>query len=198
MEKSMDGFESRMIARFRALCRHRAAWAAVCLLMGLAAAGCAKDKVSVAPEGLSEVTIYSLPQGAIVIFDGTERGWTYAQKPLVLKGVPYGWHTIRVSLPTYVLRIDQVRLERPKMDVRIRLSKKSFGRLTVVVDPPGAEVFVDSRYYGKASPAVDVDSLPFGEHTVFVRKKGFLSERRNIVVERQFHRAYRLRLKAKE
>lgn len=194
----MNGFCLKVTLCMEDLCSHRAIWVLTYLLIGLVAVGCGKGKILTAPKGLSVLSIYSVPQGAAISFDGSVRGRAYAQKPLVIKGVPYGWHNIKVSLPSYVSRIEQVWVDRVKTSLRIRLSKKSFGRLTVVVEPSGAEVFVDSRYYGNAAPAVNVDSLPFGEHTIFVRKKGFLSERRSIVVERQFHYSYRLRLKAEK
>lgn len=165
------------------------------ILIGLAAAGCGKGKVFDLPRGAGTVTIITEPQGAIIAFDGSVRGRTYEKQPIVLKGITHGWHTIKATLPGHVPRVEEVRIDGSETEIRIPLSRDTFGRLSVVVDPPGAEVFIDSRYHGMAEPGKDIDSLAFGEHTLWLRLKGFQSEKRTITVERQFHRAYRLRMR---
>ena len=169
--------------------------ALACLLAALAVAGCGKGEISNVKSGMGTVTILTEPQGAVIQFDGSARGWAYAQKPIVIKGVAYGWHTIKATLPGRVPRIEEVRIDGKQTRINLRLEQNSFGKLSVIVDPPGAEVFVDSRYHGLAEPKRDIDSLAIGEHTLWLRLKGFRSERRSIVVERQFHRSYRLRMK---
>jgi hypothetical protein len=166
----------------------------VSLLFGLAAAGCGKGKVFDIPRGTETVTIFTEPQGAIIAFDGSVRGRTYEQQPLVIKGVSHGWHTIKATLPGRVPRVEEVRIDGSETKIRIPISQDTFGRISIIVDPPGAEVFIDSRYYGMAEPGKNIDSLAFGEHTLWLRLKGFRSEKRTITVERQFHRAYRLRM----
>jgi hypothetical protein len=170
----------------------RAPALAACLLIALGIAGCGKGKLLDLNQGSGTLTIATEPQGAVITFDGSNKGWAYAQKPIVLKGVSYGWHTVKASLPGYVPRIDEIDLGSSQVAVRMALSKDTFGRLTIIVEPSGAGVFVDSRFYGAASPVKEIDGLAFGEHTVWVRKKGFRPGRKSIVVERQTHRAYRL------
>jgi hypothetical protein len=167
----------------------------VCLLIAFGAAGCGKGKLLDLNQGSGTLTISTEPQGAVIIFDGSNRGWAYVQKPIILKGVSYGWHSIKAVLPGYVPRIDEMNFGSSLAAVRMALSKNTFGRLTIFVDPSGAEVFVDSRFYGAASPTKEINGLAFGGHTVWVRKKGFRPERKSIVVERQTHRAYHLKLR---
>ena len=172
----------------------RALGLAACLMIVLGVSGCGKGKLLDLNQGSGTLTVTSEPQGAVIRFDGSNRGWTYTQKPVVVKGVSYAWHTVKASLPGYVPRIDEMDFGSSQVALRMVLSKDTFGRLTIVVEPSGAEVFVDSRFYGTASPVKKIDGVAFGEHTVWIRKKGYRAERKSIVVERQTHRAYHLKM----
>ncbi len=174
--------------------RRPASLAAVFLILTLAAAGCGKGALFV-PRGTGSIRIVSEPQGAVITFDGTPRGWTYEKKPVVIKGVVNGWHTVRAVLPGRVPRIEEVEISGGEVSVRIPLDAQAFGRLTIYSNPPGGEVFIDSRYYGVANPKIEVNSLAYGEHILWVRLKGYKSKRHNIIVERQADRAYRVQLK---
>ncbi len=182
--------------------RRGAGWRAALLgLLGaaaLAAGGCGARGDLAGPRETGTIRILSDPQGAAIDFDGVSRGETYDGKPLVLKGVPYGWHNVRASLPGRVPRVVEIDIGQPETEVRIPLSQEGYGRLAIHVHPPGAEVFIDSRYYGKAEPKVEVNTLSFGEHLLWVRLKGYRQERQNILVERQVDRAYHLFLKKEE
>lgn len=174
--------------------RHPGSLTAVFLIFIAVAAGCGKADLFV-PRGSGSITIYTEPQGAVITFDGSTRGWAYEKKPIVIKGVANGWHTIRATIPGRVPRVEEVDLAGGEMTVRIPLDPQAFGRLTIYSDPPGAEVFIDSRFYGVANPKVEVNSLAYGEHVFWLRLKGYKSERHNVIVERQTDRAYRVHLK---
>ena len=143
---------------------------------------------------LGAVRILSAPPGAVIDFDGTPRGEALDDKPLDIRGVPYGWHTIRAALPGRVPHVLEFNLERSQAEIRVPVSADGFGRLTIRTFPPGAEVFVDSRYHGKAEPQIQVNSLSYGEHSLWVRLDGHRQERLNIVVERQVEHSYYLYL----
>lgn len=168
--------------------------APVFLLLVVVSAGCGKGELFV-PRGTGTINIISEPQGAVITFDGTVKGWAYEKKPIVIKGATNGWHTIRASLPGRVPRVEEVDLEGGEITVRIPLDPQAFGRLTIYSDPPGAEVFVDSRFFGTANPKIEINSLSYGEHILWMRLKGYQSERHNVIVERQIDRAYRVHLK---
>lgn len=172
-------------------------WYAHFLVLALFAVvifGCGKTPLLVR-RGSGTVQIVTEPQGAVVIFDGSPKGWTYEKKPIVLKGVPHGWHTIRATLPGRVPRVEEVELGTSNLEVRIPLDTQSFGRVTVYTSPPGAEVYIGSRFYGTTNPKIEINSLPYGQHSLWVRLKGYEDKRHNIVVERQADRAYRILLK---
>lgn len=171
--------------------------AAALALALLAAGGCGKS-VLLGPPPTGTLRILSEPEGAVIIFDGAGRGTTFNAKPIVLKGVTYGRHTVRAEFPGRVPRVEEVDFARPEAEIRIPLSRSRFGGFAVYVDPPGAEVFIDSRYYGKAAPKIEVNDLPFGEHSLWVRLEGYEVERQVIVVERQTDRAFRLFLRKQE
>ncbi|MBI3128503.1 MAG: PEGA domain-containing protein [Candidatus Tectomicrobia bacterium] len=168
-------------------------WAAVLLAMLAAAAGCFRRSgpVEVTRE-VGTVRILSEPEGAAVDFDGRPRGEAFKAEPLVIRGVPYGWHSIRATRLGMVPHILEFNLERPEAEFRIPVSAGGAGRLTVRTVPPGAEVFISSRYYGKADPQIQVSALAYGEHSLWVRLDGHRQERINILVERQIERTYHL------
>ncbi|OGL58950.1 MAG: hypothetical protein A3J27_07960 [Candidatus Tectomicrobia bacterium RIFCSPLOWO2_12_FULL_69_37] len=143
---------------------------------------------------MGAVKILSEPQGAVIDFDGTPRGETFDAKPVEIRGVPYGWHTIRAALPGRVPHVVEFNLERGQAEIRIPFSADGFGRLNARTFPPGAEVFVDSRYHGKAEPQIAVNGLSYGEHSLWVRLDGHRQERLNILVERQVEHSYYLYL----
>ena len=153
-------------------------------------ASCFGSRIVEGPRATGTVIILSEPQGARVVFDGTVRGATYKDKPLVIKGVVYGRHTVRALFPLRVTAVVDFDVNKPETTVRIPLSKEGFGRLTIKSEPPGAEVYIDSRYYGKTDPELVLKSLSYGGHSMWLRLEGHFMERQNIVVERQADRTY--------
>lgn len=155
-------------------------------------AGCARGKKAAESpsSGKGEIVVTSKPEGAVVIFNGNPRGEAYSLRPVEIKGVDYGRHTIRAEFPGYVGQVHEVDVRAKKTPIEIRLTKDGAGRLVVRSDPPGAEVFISSRYYGKTDPALEVTNLAPGEYSMWLRLKGHGMERRNVIVERSRERRY--------
>lgn len=165
------------------------------LVLLLLAAGCGKGPFLDDPaDRLGTLEISSAPPGVTVLLNGQPRGETRAESPIAVNGLPYGWHTIRATFPGRVTRLEEVELLQKRLRVRVPLEKPVFGRTVIYTTPPGAEVFIESRYYGMTKPFLVIDNLPFGTHTLWVRLKGHREKRRTLVVERQLERAYRLHL----
>ena len=167
-------------------------WVWLALLAAFAAGGCSSRKGLEVNQEVGTVRLLSDPQGASIDFDGTPRGETFDAKPFVLRGVPQGWHTLRATLQNRVPHVVEFNLDRGEIELRVPLSIDGYGRLTVHTIPQGAEVFIDSRYYGKAAPQLQVNALTYGEHSLWVRLEGYRQERLNILVERQIERTYHL------
>lgn len=155
-------------------------------------AGCARGKkaADVPRSGKGEVVVTSNPEGAVVIFNGNPRGEAYRLRPVEIKGVDYGRHSIRAEFPGYVGQVLEFDVRAKKTPIEMRLTKDGAGRLVVRSDPPGAEVFIGSRYYGKADPAIEVTNLAPGEYSMWLRLPGHGMERRNVIVERRRERRY--------
>jgi hypothetical protein len=163
------------------------------LVLALLAAGCSSRGGPLEfTRPLGAVRILSEPQGASIDFDGTPRGESFDAQPLMFRGVPYGWHTVRAAMLGRVPHVMEFNLNRPEAEIRVPLSTDGAGHLAVRTTPPGGEVFIDSRYYGKADPRIQINSLSYGEHSLWVRLDGHRQERLNILVERQVERTYHL------
>lgn len=162
------------------------------LLILAAGAGCARGKKAAETplSGKGEIIVTSRPEGAVVIFNGNPRGEAYKLRPVEIKGVDYGRHSVRAEFPGYVAQVLEVDVRAKKTSVEIRLTRNGAGRLVVRSDPPGAEVFINSRYYGKAEPMLEVPSLAPGEYSMWLRLPGYGMERRKVIVERRRERRY--------
>lgn len=162
------------------------------LLILATGAGCARGKKTAETprSGKGEIVVTSRPEGAVVIFNGSPRGEAYRLRPVVIKGVDYGRHSIRAEFPGYVGQVLEFDVRAKKTPIEMRLTKDGAGRLVVRSDPPGAEVFIGSRYYGKADPALEVTNLAPGEYSMWLRLPGHGMERRNVIVERRRERRY--------
>lgn len=158
----------------------------------VSAVGCARGKKAAeAPRsGKGELVVTSRPEGAVVIFNGNPRGEAYKLRPVEIKGVDYGRHSIRAEFPGYVGQVLEVDVRAKKTSIEMRLTRDGAGRLVVRSDPPGAEVFIGSQYYGKADPTLEVTNLTPGEYSMWLRLPGHGMERRNVIVERRRERRY--------
>lgn len=103
--------------------------------------------------------VVSIPAGANVFLDATLVGVT----PLIMTDVPYGKHSIRLSLEGHADFVDTVQL---RFGNPLRLSPRlaRFGALVVRSDPPGIRVFVADTLVG-FSPLVLGPATP-GRTTV--------------------------------
>jgi hypothetical protein len=119
------------------------------------------------------VTVSSNPDGAQIQLDGqTNPGWV---TPLELTELTPGRHTITLSKAGYAPETRNVDIaSRGKAIVTMQLALLP-AALTVTSDPAGARVYVDGKDMGKPTPVqINVDKP--GQHTILVRKDGYLDE----------------------
>jgi serine/threonine protein kinase len=129
----------------------------------------AAASAAVAP---GQMTIDSTPQGAQVAIDGkTDPSWV---TPVTLSGIAAGQHSVVLSKSGYSNETRSVSVTAGgKSSVTGRLTQLA-ATLAVTSNPAGANVYVDGRNSGKLTPAqVSVDK---GQHTLLVRKSGFIDE----------------------
>lgn len=120
-----------------------------------------------------QLTVNSIPAGAQISIDGqSESGWL---TPYDLTGVAPGQHTVTISKPGYASETRTIEVvSRSKSVMTLQLATLS-ATLTVTSDPAGAKVFLDGKDLGHVTPfQVPVDKP--GNHTVLVRKDGYLDE----------------------
>ena len=152
--------------------------------------GCLRQKPAEIPRGVGVVVVTTEPDGAAIIFDGAVRGVALAGKPVEIRGVRYGRHAIRAEFPGRAPQVVEFDVRAERVPLKVTLTKDGFGRLVVRANPPGAEVFVNSRYYGKAEPTLEISTLAPGEHSMWLRLPGYRMERHSVVVERRRERRY--------
>jgi hypothetical protein len=119
-----------------------------------------------------QVAIDSTPQGAQIQIDGrTDPSWI---TPFTLPGVAPGQHSITASKPGYATDTRTVNVDSGVKAFVMSHLNQVMATLAVSSTPAGANVYIDGRDTGKLTPAqVSVDK---GQHTVLVRKSGFLDE----------------------
>jgi serine/threonine protein kinase len=119
-----------------------------------------------------QLTVDSTPQGAQVQLDGTsDPSWL---TPFSWTNVQPGQHSITVSKAGYSTDTRTVAVNSgSRASASVRLSQL-MAMLVVKSDPPGADIYVDSRNVGTKTPAQI--SVGKGQHIVLVRMPGYLDE----------------------
>ena len=118
------------------------------------------------------VLVRSDPPGARVMVNGQPRGVT----PLAVRDIPFGAHTIAVTLAGYGPRQQRVALTRTRpsrsLDFTLRrIPEEYFGALQIDSRPTGARVFVDGKEAGItpfAAPRVAI-----GSHVIRIEMDGY-------------------------
>lgn len=108
------------------------------------------------------LVINSIPEGAEVLLNGTQYGYTPYTGILTR-----GDYEMVLKKDMYHDKIEQIIVEPDTtMNYTFRL-KPHFGRLSLTSDPPGAEVFLDDNLLGKTP--LKVDKVPSGSHELLAR-----------------------------
>jgi hypothetical protein len=119
-----------------------------------------------------QVNVDSNPEGAQIQVDGrSDPSWV---TPFNVAGLAPGSHTFVVSKSGYGQETRSVDVQSgSKGSIEIHLAQLN-AVMSVTSDPPGASIFVDSKDTQKVTPAQI--SLGSGNHTILVRKTGYLDE----------------------
>jgi hypothetical protein len=108
------------------------------------------------------LVINSIPDGAEVLLNGTQYGYTPYTGILTR-----GDYEMVLKKDMYHDKIEQIIVEPDTtMSYTFRL-KPHFGRLSLTSDPPGAEIFLDDNLLGKTP--LNVDKIPSGSHELLAR-----------------------------
>ncbi len=132
-----------------------------------------KKKAPAAPVTVpGQLSVDSTPQGAQVELDGTtDPSWV---TPMALTNIQPGKHSITVSKAGYATDTRTIDVaSAAKATAIIHLSQLT-ATLIVKSDPPGADIYIDSKDVGSKTPAQV--SVGKGQHIVLVRKEGYLDE----------------------
>lgn len=131
---------------------------------GLLAAGLALGAVYFRSEPSRQLSIESRPAGAEVFLDGTPLGRTPLRQVVVKGQVTL----LRLEKPDY--QPLEVRLQDEDRDLSLRLVPAPF-EVSVVSEPPGAEVSLDGQVKGRAPLVVQVPGE--GPHTLRLALDGY-------------------------
>ncbi len=118
------------------------------------------------------LAVDSTPQGAQVQLDGkSDPSWV---TPFAVNNLMPGQHSVTVSKPGYSTDTHPVAVTAANRATIVVHLSQLMATLVVKTDPPGANIYVDGRDSGAKTPGqVSVDK---GQHTVLVRKAGYLDE----------------------
>jgi hypothetical protein len=130
-------------------------------------------------ELLGAVHVVTEPPGARVLLDGKDTG---LRSPCTLADLSgRRRHRIRLELANHDPRTfaDVAIIADSTLEVSHRFALKTYP-LTVVSNPPGAELRVDGRYVGETNQ--NLAAVAFGTHSIELRKEGFEVESREIAL----------------
>ena len=127
-------------------------------------------------EVLATLSITSAPGNADVSIDGEHRGKT----PLQIQ-LSKGQHEIGIAKINYKIHFENVGLVAGEITTKhFELNYKT-GSLTINSNPPDADVFIDSKPSGKSPLLLDI--LSIGNHSVVVKKEGYITDKTNVQIE---------------
>ena len=133
-----------------------------------------------------QLTVNSTPAGAHVVIDGQgDPSWI---TPRDVTGLAPGSHTVTLSKDGYTPETRTVQIaSHSHASVAMTLTQLT-ANVLVMGDPAGSEIFVDGRDTGRVTPSQIALDKP-GNHTVLVRKSGYLDE--STTVNLQFGQVFR-------
>jgi serine/threonine protein kinase len=119
-----------------------------------------------------QMAVDSVPQGAQVQIDGkTDPSWV---TPFTLPGLDPGQHTVTATKAGYSSDTRTVDVTSGTKSFVVTHLTQLMATLVVSSTPAGANIYIDGKDTGKLTPAqVSTDK---GQHTILVRKSGFLDE----------------------
>jgi len=120
-----------------------------------------------------EISANSSPDGAHILVDGQgDPGWI---TPHEVTGLAPGQHTLTFSKDGYNSETRTIQVgSRSKAVVNVALS--ALGATVLVTgDPPGSQIFLDGHDSGRVTPS-QISVPASANHTVLVRKQGYLDE----------------------
>lgn len=125
--------------------------------------------ITIAP---GEMALDSTPEGAQVQIDGSSNtGWI---TPYTLTGLKPGQHTITVFKAGFASDTRNIEVASGSKSFVVIHLAPLMAALTCSSSPAGANILVDGKDTGKVTPAqLNLDK---GQHTVLVRKAGFIDE----------------------
>ena len=119
-----------------------------------------------------QLTVTSTPIGAQILLDGENNGFL---TPVDLTGLTPGQHTVTVSKAGYAPETRTIEVaSRSKLVLSVQLALLA-ATLSVTSEPAGAKVYLDGKDLGHVTP-LQVSVEKPGNHTILVRKDGYLDE----------------------
>ena len=146
------------------------------------------DPIIDVPRG--SVSISTKPHGGMIFFNGRNRGRAAKEKPVILKGIKFGFHSLTARFAEKVPTVFHFRLLKKKSTFVVPIQNGSRSMITFHISPAPAEIFVGSKFLGNADSRISTKKLGFGSHRVWIRKKGFQSFRFEIEVNPVLHNFY--------
>jgi serine/threonine protein kinase len=139
-----------------------------------------------------QLTVNSTPTGAQLQFDGrTDATWV---TPYNMTGLNPGQHMVTISKPGFSSETRTIEVGPGSKSFLVVQLAALTATLSVTSTPSGAEVYLDGKNTGHATPTQMSVDKP-GIHTVTVRKQGFLEEitTANLQTGQTFHYSPALR-----
>lgn len=132
-----------------------------------------KEAAPIAVVVPGQLSVNSTPEGAHVSVDGhSDLSWV---TPYNMTGLMPGHHTVTISKQGYSSETRNLEIaSRSKSFLMVQLAEVA-SVVLVTADPPGATIFIDGRDSGRVTPSQIALEKP-GNHTILVRKQGYLEE----------------------
>ncbi|MFH2092706.1 MAG: PEGA domain-containing protein [Pseudomonadota bacterium] len=129
------------------------------------------------PLPFGDLKVDSIPEGATVFIDGTQKGTT----PFFMENIKDGEHTIKLEKADYDPATSLITIEPLKAAALTKNLVYSYGSLQVNTLPDKAFIFLDNIKQG-ITP-INIKKIKKGHHTLVLSLKGFKSATKKVIIE---------------
>ncbi|HMQ10937.1 MAG TPA: serine/threonine-protein kinase [Oligoflexia bacterium] len=144
-----------------------------------------KDKVSVATENIA---ISSVPEGANIIIDNEEKGFTPLSLPFEANKV----YEFKVSLDGYNDIVDQVLIKSGQRNLKFELEEKVLPSTSLFIDsvPQGAKININGEFINQVTPTTVYKLTQGTEYNIILEKEGFKPQGQTIIPQKNIEEVF--------
>lgn len=140
------------------------------------------------PVATQNINVTSIPDGANIIIDNEEKGFTPLSLPFEVNKV----YEFKVSLDDYTDIIDQVLIKPGQRTLKFELEKKILPSTSLFIDsvPQGAKININGEFINRVTPTTVYKLTQGTEYNIILEKEGFKPQGQTIIPQKNIEEVF--------